>query len=155
MGHVFETEMMVRDYECDVQGIVNNAVYQNYLEHARHEFLHGIGLNFIRLHDDGIDAVVTRIEMDYKLPLKSRDVFIVKLGMHKQGRIRFVFDQAIVRKADGMLVLEAQVTGVLTRNSRPIAPVLFDEVFATKGWNFGQEQEAGYDDQGEPEPGGG
>ena len=133
MEYVFEMEMMVRDYECDIQGIVNNAVYQNYLEHTRHEFLHGIGLNFTQLHDDGIDAVVSRIEMDYKLPLTSRDVFIVKLGMHKQGRLRFVFDQAIVRKADGKLVLEAQVVGVLTRNSRPIAPSLFDGVFASKG----------------------
>ena len=136
MEHVFETEMRVRDYECDIQGIVNNAVYQNYLEHARHLFLHGIGLNFTELHDDGIDAVVTRIEMDYKLPLKPRDEFIVKLGMRKQGRIRFVFDQVIERKSDGKRVLEAQVIAVLTRNGRPIAPDLFDEVFASKGWNF-------------------
>ena len=132
MDYVFETEMRVRDYECDLQGIVNNSVYQNYLEHARHEFLHSIGLNFTELHDDGIDAVVTRIEMDYKLPLKPRDVFIVKLGMRKQGRIRFVFDQAIFRKADDQLVLEAQVFAVLTRNGRPIAPTLFDETFISE-----------------------
>jgi acyl-CoA thioester hydrolase len=36
---VFSLEMKVRDYECDMQGIVNNAVYQNYLEWARHEYL--------------------------------------------------------------------------------------------------------------------
>ncbi|NLI24182.1 MAG: acyl-CoA thioesterase, partial [Bacteroidales bacterium] len=34
MGYYFELEMEVRDYECDIQGIVNNAVYMNYLEHA-------------------------------------------------------------------------------------------------------------------------
>ena len=134
MEGVFEIEMMVRDYECDMQGIVNNAVYQNYLEHGRHEFLHSVGLDFEQLCKEGIDAVVTRIEMDYKLPLKSRDVFAVRLGMRKQGRLRFVFDQAIVRKADGKTVLEAQVTGVLTRNGRPIAPDLFDEVFRAQGW---------------------
>ena len=133
MNYVYELEMMVRDYECDVQGIVNNAVYQNYLEHARHEFLHGIGLDFMALHNEGVDAVVTRIEMDYKLPLKSRDIFIVKIGMRKQGRIRFVFDQAIVRKADGKLILNAEVTGVLTCSGRPIAPDLFDKVFTSKG----------------------
>jgi acyl-CoA thioester hydrolase len=136
MSCVFEIEMMVRDYECDIQGIVNNAVYQNYLEHARHEFLHDVGLNFSRLHDDGIDAVVTRIEMDYKQPLRPRDEFILRLGMHKQGRLRFVFDQAIVRKSDEQLILTAQVTGVLTRNGRPVAPALFDEVFVSHGWTF-------------------
>jgi acyl-CoA thioester hydrolase len=139
MTDVFELEMSVRDYECDIQGIVNNSVYQNYLEHARHEFLHEVGLNFIELHNDGIDAVVTNIQMDYKLPLKPRDEFIVKLGMHKQGRVRFVFDQSIVRKADGKLVLEAQVIGVLTRNGRPIAPTIFDEVFQAQGWVFEAE----------------
>ena len=136
MEYVFEIEMMVRDYECDMQGIVNNAVYQNYLEHCRHEFLHEVGLNFEQLCRDGIDAVVTRLEMDYRLPFKSRDVFIVKLGMHKQGRLRFVFDQAIFRKSDGKTVLEAQVTGVLTRNGRPTAPDLFDEVFKEHGWSL-------------------
>lgn len=136
MEFVFETQMMVRDYECDLQGIVNNAVYQNYLEHARHEFLHSVGIDFAQLCSDGIDAVVTRIELDYKLPLKPNDEFIVKVGMHKQGRVRFVFDQAIYRKADNKLILEAEVIGVLTRAGRPIAPTLFDEVFTSKGWNF-------------------
>lgn len=134
--YVFEIELMVRDYECDIQGIVNNSVYQNYLEHCRHEFLHDVGLNFEQLCKDGVDAVVTRVELEYKLPLKSRDVFIVKLGMHKQGRLRFVFDQAIARKSDGRTVLEAQVTGVLTRNGKPIAPDLFDKVFSGHGWTF-------------------
>ena len=30
--YVFETEMEVRDYECDIQGIVNNANYLHYTE---------------------------------------------------------------------------------------------------------------------------
>ena len=132
MEYVFETEMMVRDYECDLQGIVNNSVYQNYLEHARHEFLHGIGIDFDQMCREGIDAVVTRIEMDYKLPLRPRDRFTVKLAMRKQGRIRFVFHQAIFRKPDGRLVLEAQVHTVLTRAGRPIAPTLFDRGFAAE-----------------------
>jgi acyl-CoA thioester hydrolase len=130
MDFIYETEMRVRDYECDLQGIVNNAVYQNYLEHARHEFLHEIGLDFDQLCRDGIDPVVIRIEMDYKLPLRPRDEFIVKLGMRKKGRIRFIFDQTIFRKADGKRVLEGQVHAVLTRKGRPIAPTLFDRFFA-------------------------
>ena len=35
----FELSLAVRDYECDLQGVVNNATYQNYLEHARHKYL--------------------------------------------------------------------------------------------------------------------
>lgn len=136
MEYVFETEMMVRDYECDLQGIVNNSVYQNYLEHARHEFLYSVGVDFAQLHADGVDAVVTRIEIDYKFPLMPRDEFIVKVGMHKNGRVRFVFDQAIYRKSDDKLIIKAEVTGVLTQKGRPVAPSLFDEVFIAKGWEF-------------------
>ena len=36
--YIFELKMKVRDYECDLQGIVNNANYQHYIEHTRHEF---------------------------------------------------------------------------------------------------------------------
>jgi acyl-CoA thioester hydrolase len=129
MTYPHETEMKVRDYECDIQGIVNNSVYQNYIEHARHEFLHDAGLNFVELHRQGIDAVVIKIQMEYKLPLVPRDGFVVKTSMRKEGRLRFVFDQAILRQADGRLVLQAQVTGVLTRNGRPVAPDVFEALF--------------------------
>ncbi len=28
--YIYEVTLEVRDYECDMQGIVNNAIYQNY-----------------------------------------------------------------------------------------------------------------------------
>ena len=51
-NYIFMHEMKVRDYECDLQGIVNNANYQHYMEHSRHEFLETLGVNFGKLHDD-------------------------------------------------------------------------------------------------------
>ena len=71
--------MKVRDYECDLQGIVNNANYQHYLEHTRHEFLLSTGVSFAGLHEQGVDPVVARINMAFKTPLKSGDEFISKL----------------------------------------------------------------------------
>lgn len=55
--YIFELNMKVRDYECDLQGIVNNANYQHYIEHTRHEFLLSKGISFADLHARGIDAV--------------------------------------------------------------------------------------------------
>ena len=69
--YIFELEMKVRDYECDLQGIVNNANYQHYIEHTRHEFLLAQGISFADLHAQGIDAVVARLNMAFKTPLKS------------------------------------------------------------------------------------
>lgn len=101
----------VRDYECDLQGIVNNANYQHYLEHARHEYIQTLGLSFSELHDQGIDVVVARLEMAFKTPLKSKDVFSVTVDLKKEG-LRWVFRQNIYREPDQSLVVKAKVDAV-------------------------------------------
>ena len=111
MDYLYELEMKVRDYECDIQGIVNNSVYQNYLEHARHEFLLHNHVSFADLHNRGVDAVVARIEMAFKTPLKPGDEFIVKINVQKEG-VKYVFHQAIYRKTDMKLSLKARVDTV-------------------------------------------
>lgn len=118
----FSLEFSVRDYECDLQGIVNNANYQHYLEHTRHEFLISKGVSFSALHKDGIDLIVTRVEIDYKYPLKSTDRFVVKLNLRREGNLRLIFDQDIFRLSDEKLIVHAVVTGVATRNGRPVSP---------------------------------
>jgi acyl-CoA thioester hydrolase len=129
----FEMEMQVRDYECDIQGIVNNAVYQNYLEHCRHKFLNFVGMDFAQLHNDGIDAVVIKAELDYKFPLRPGDDFLIRVKMKKQGRLRIIFDQQIIRKVDDKLMVNARITAVLTRGSRPVAPDILIEKFEEAG----------------------
>ncbi|WP_372950196.1 acyl-CoA thioesterase [Mariniphaga sp.] len=129
----FETELEVRDYECDIQGIVNNSVYQNYLEHCRHQFLYKIGLSFAQMHNDGIDAVVIRAELDYKFPLRPGDAFLVRLKMAKQGRLRVIFKQQVIRKADEKLMVNARITTVLTRNGRPVSPEILEKKFNLAG----------------------
>jgi len=129
----FELELQVRDYECDLQGIVNNAVYQNYLEHCRHKFLNFVGLDFAKLHNDGIDAVVIKAELNYKFPLRPGDAFLIRLKMKKQGRLRIIFKQQIIKKVDDKLMVDAQITAVLTRAGRPISPEILIEKFNRAG----------------------
>lgn len=109
--------LKVRDYECDLQGIVNNANYQHYIEHARHEFLHTENVSFADLHARGIDAVVARINMQFKQPLTSGDEFIVGTNVVKEG-IKFVFHQDIYRASDQRLVFSAEVVIVTLINGR-------------------------------------
>ena len=87
--YIFELEMKVRDYECDLQGVVNNANYQHYMEHARHEFLEHAGANFGELHQQGIDAMVARVEIDYKVSLISGNRFSVKSIPPGHGHITY------------------------------------------------------------------
>ncbi|QIA09220.1 acyl-CoA thioesterase [Draconibacterium halophilum] len=133
MNHQFELEMQVRDYECDIQGIVNNAVYQNYLEHTRHKFLNHVGLDFAQLHDDGIDAVVIKAELEYKFPLRPGDDFLVRLKIGKQGRLRIVFLQEVIRKSDEKLMVRGRITSVLTKNGRPLSPEILESKFEEAG----------------------
>lgn len=120
--YLFELEFLVRDYECDLLGVVNNAVYQHYLEHARHELMHSADIDFAKLHDEGIDLIVARVEIDYKYPLKSRDKFVVCINVHREGRLRFVFDQDIYRLPDEQIILHGKVIGVCLQNGRPVVP---------------------------------
>ena len=50
MNYIFETRMEVRDYECDIEGIVNNANYLHYAEHTRHLFLRSLGASLYVFH---------------------------------------------------------------------------------------------------------
>ena len=127
MNYIYELEMKVRDYECDLQGIVNNANYQHYLEHTRHEFLTSVGVSFSALHEQGVDPVVARISMAFKTPLKSGDEFVSKLYMEKEG-IKYVFYQDIFRKNDNKV--KSTVETVCVVNGRLSDSELFDNVFA-------------------------
>ncbi|MZP28561.1 acyl-CoA thioesterase [Heliobacterium undosum] len=124
-AYQYEVAFQVRDYECDLQGVVNNAVYLHYLEHARHEFLYAKGIDFAGLHAKGKDLVLIRIEADYKLPLRSRDRFVVRMNIIREGRLRLVFLQDLYRLPDEKLVLRAKATGVCVQNGKP---TLFEEV---------------------------
>lgn len=127
--YIYELEMKVRDYECDLQGIVNNANYQHYLEHTRHEFLLTTGISFAELHEQGIDVVVSKITMSFKTPLRSNDEFVSKLYL-KRDSIRFVFYQDIFRKSDNKLILRGVVDTVCVEDGILTRGEMFDKLFA-------------------------
>jgi len=127
----FKLDLKVRDYECDVQGIVNNAVYQNYLEHCRHEFLLAAGIDFNRLTREKIFLVVVRAELDYKVPLRGGDAFWIGLNLERVSPLRFVFLQDIYRREDLRLALSARTVGTaLNERGRPELPAELEKLFA-------------------------
>lgn len=115
--YAFELKMKVRDYECDLQGVVNNSVYQNYLEHTRHEYMQSIGLDFADLFKRGIVAVVARVDIQYKQSLTSGDEFISKLYMIQEG-IKYMFYQDIFRASDNKLCTKGVITTVTVINGK-------------------------------------
>ncbi|CAH9054996.1 hypothetical protein PSECIP111951_02712 [Pseudoalteromonas holothuriae] len=117
---VFSVNFKVRDYECDLQGIVNNGVYFNYLEHARHEFLLGKGVDFAILAEQKINLVVIRCEMNFKGSLRPGDEFYVQVEVQQQSKLKFIFLQKVVRISDDKVMLDAIVTGTsVNEKGRP------------------------------------
>ena len=127
--YIYELKMKVRDYECDLQGIVNNANYQHYIEHTRHELLLSAGIGFAQLHEQGIDAVVARLSIAFKTPLRSGDEFVSKLYLKKEG-IKYIFYQDIFRLPDLKPVIKATVDTVCLINGRLGESQLLNETFA-------------------------
>lgn len=121
--------MKVRDYECDLQGIVNNANYQHYLEHSRHEFLSTFGISFAKMHYEGTDAVVANVNLRFKNPLRSGDEFIVKTAVRAEG-LRYIFTQDIFRADDSRLVLKGQVDTVCLVNGKLSRCDVLDELIS-------------------------
>ena len=126
--YIYETRMEVRDYECDIEGIVNNANYLHYTEHTRHLFLKQCGLSFAAMHQKGVDAVVARMSMQFKTPLRCDDEFISRLWLEKVG-IKYVFHQDIFRASDEKLCFRAQTELVCLVNGRLGVSDDYDQAF--------------------------
>ncbi len=124
-AHTFALSMKVRDYECDLQGVVNNSNYQRYMEHTRHEFLESLGENFGAMHDKGVDAFVSRVDIQFKASLRSGDSYVSALEVGKEGP-KLVFHQFIYRQSDGALAAKGRVETVVVEQGRLTRGEYFD-----------------------------
>jgi len=130
MSTPFRLELKVRDYELDMQGIVNNGVYFNYLEHARHEFLLDKGVDFAALAEQGIHLVVIRSELDYKASLKSGDCFVIEVEAERLSKVKFGFRQRVIRLSDEKVCVEGLVIGTaLNERGRPYLSPAIESLF--------------------------
>ncbi|MDR3266915.1 MAG: acyl-CoA thioesterase [Tannerella sp.] len=129
--YIFKIEMKVRDYECDLQGVVNNSNYQRYMEHTRHEYMETLGENFSRMHERGIDAFVSKVEIRFKHSLRSGDRFFSCLNLKREG-IKLVFEQDIYRVADNILAASGKVETVIVENGKLTRGDIFDQLIKNK-----------------------
>jgi len=116
----------VRSYECDSYGHVNNAVYLNYLEYARHQYLGDIGVSISELRASGFGLLVAKISIEYRRPALTDDVLTITTSALRQTIVGGVLHQEITRAAvdNGnapVVVAEAGVTWVcVDSRGRPV-----------------------------------
>lgn len=126
---LFEVKMKVRDYECDIQGVVNNANYLHYFEHARHEMMESCGIRLRDITAENIIPLLRRADVRYKSSLRGSEEFICTVGIERQG-LRYYFLEKIYRLPDRQLCADARIEVACLINGKVSEPKLFDEAFA-------------------------
>ncbi|GGU47832.1 acyl-CoA thioesterase [Streptomyces lavendofoliae] len=109
MSEPFSVTVVVRGYETDTQGHLNQAVYLQYAEHARWSMLQAGGIRQADLLERNLGPVALEVTVRYRRELRAGDetevtcVFV--WGEGKTFRI-----EQIIRMADGTVA--AEVSGV-------------------------------------------
>jgi len=95
-GFRHKTNVFVRNYEVDWQGIVHNAVYLQYFETGRFEYLRMAGYQLKMFTGNRTSRVVlARNEIDYLLPAVFDDLLEVYTKVAMIGTTSHIFEGVI------------------------------------------------------------
>jgi len=103
------SRLRVRSCDVDSFGHVNNAVYLQYCEGARNDFMLERGLVFADFRTWNAGPVLAKATLDFRQPAVTDDELIIRGVLVFSGRIRFRIDHEIVRGLDGVLICRAQL----------------------------------------------
>jgi len=90
-------ELKVRSYELDAYGHVNHAVFLNYYEQARVEYLEQRNISFESLWREGFVFVIVRAEVDYIKPLRNGERIVISGEIVNAGNTSITVNQEIYR----------------------------------------------------------
>ena len=126
-----ECSLTVRSYECDSYGHVNNAIYLNYLEFARHSYLHDNGVSVAELRASGHGLLVARVDIQYRRPAYTDDRLVIRTRAVRKMRIGGVLEQTVLRGEE--VVATAQVAWVCVDGRG--RPARLPAAFEREGFN--------------------
>jgi len=130
MSVPFITELVVRSYDLDSYGHVNNAVYLNYLEAARCDCMNQVGLSFNDFKQWGKFPVVAEANLRFRAPAFADDVLTVTTTIGEMRKASCRMDYAITNQT-GEPVLQASMEFLfINDNGRPTrVPQAFADAF--------------------------
>ena len=108
MQHV--TDIEVRYYETDGQGIVHHANYFQYFELARVKMLQAKGHDYAELERDGIFLVVHKISCRYMRPARFGDTLRIVTTATRATQARIEHEYQVVRTGDEQILAEGNST---------------------------------------------
>ncbi len=125
----------VRQYELDVLGHVNNAVYLNWVEQVAIEHVEALGYGRAWSTERGGAWVVREHHITYHRPVEYGDVVLVTTLPQELSGVRGLRRTEIHREADGALTTEVLTQWIWVRASdgRPTrVPAEMLKVFARR-----------------------
>lgn len=121
-------------YELDSWGHVNNAVYLNYLEKARNDFMTAKGLDFQDFSRWQKYPVVRRASLEFKFPVKAGDKLIIDGWFSDHTATSFTITYQVIHADNGKQVLLAETHHIFVnqRNRPTRIPEEFFDKFLLK-----------------------
>lgn len=123
-----ETRVTVRFHEVDMLGVCNNAVYINYFEQARLQYIKDLGL----VPENGLFAennfYMVRNEINYRSHSHFDDELIVRSRISYIGSSSYGFEHLVTNAKTGKLIADGK--GVIVQVSKQEEkPVLLSQSF--------------------------
>ena len=131
-------EITVRSYELDQYGHVNNAVYLNYLEHARHQFLNDTGFDYTEYLRLGNGLYVSHIDIRYLRPAYMDDLLKISTTCTYLGKVKGTVFQRISCK--DVSLIEASVDFAMVNSTGRPTPIPSNIL---SGWRVAAAMAAG------------
>ncbi len=103
------SERIVRSYELDSFGHVNNAVYLQYCEGARNDYLKQRGIQFSNFRSWNVGPVLYHAAVDYKRQARADDLLHIEGILTFKGKTRFHIEHKMIRQSDQALVCAASL----------------------------------------------
>ncbi|MCP3937077.1 MAG: acyl-CoA thioesterase [Actinomycetia bacterium] len=119
MAHT--TSFRVRFSEIDPYRHVNHAVYVSWLEAGRVEALEDVGMGLDLLQRDGIQVVITSIEVRFKKPAVAGDVVTIETEVASVRRASSQWRQRVMRGDEELIVADVHIA-VCDDTGKPMRP---------------------------------
>jgi acyl-CoA thioester hydrolase len=103
---IYTCPIRVRSYECDANGHVNNAVYQQYLEEAATLASGALGFPMEWYAARGETWFLRRLSLVYHLPARAHDELTVTTWISSRARVRSLRQYEVKRVTDGATIVQ-------------------------------------------------
>lgn len=95
----------VQYYETDRMGVTHHSNYIRWMEEARIDFLHRIGLDYAKMEEMGISSPVTEVECKFKHSTTFSDEVFISVSLEDFNGVRMKLSYLMENEA-GEIVAE-------------------------------------------------